>query len=70
MYQAATVYRGVVCQELACAAGIISLTSLPECWDTLRAGTNEGYFDFQQIAFFAHVGSGYEPVSAMYQGYP
>jgi hypothetical protein len=22
------------------------LTSLPECWDTLRAGTNEGYCDF------------------------
>jgi hypothetical protein len=21
------------------------VTSLPACWDTLRAGTNEGYFD-------------------------
>lgn len=28
--------------------------SLPECWDTRRAGTNEGYFDFQHFAFFAH----------------
>ncbi|EDU44825.1 conserved hypothetical protein [Pyrenophora tritici-repentis Pt-1C-BFP] len=33
------------------------LMSLPECWDTRRAGTNEGYFDFQQIAFYAHVDS-------------
>jgi hypothetical protein len=39
------------------------LTSLPACWDTPRAGTNEGYFDFQQIAFFAHVNSSYKYVS-------
>jgi hypothetical protein len=39
--------------------------SIPECWDTLRAGTNVGYFDFQQITIFAHVDSGYEPVSAI-----
>jgi hypothetical protein len=36
------------------------------CWDTLRAGTNEGYFDFQRIVLFAHVDSGYKSVSAMY----
>jgi hypothetical protein len=42
------------------------LTSLPACWDTLRAGTNEGYFDFQHIAFFAHVNSGCKSVLTMY----
>jgi hypothetical protein len=37
--------------------------SIPACWDTLRAETNEGYFDFQQIACFAHDDSGYKPAS-------
>ena len=31
------------------------VTSIPKCWDTRRAGTNEGYFDFQHFAFCAHV---------------
>jgi hypothetical protein len=44
------------------------LTSIPPCWDTLRAGTNEGYFNFQHIAFFAHVDACYKPVAALFQG--
>jgi hypothetical protein len=46
----------------------VTLTSLPACWDTLRAGTNEGYFDFQHIVFFAHVESGYKSVLAIILG--
>ena len=44
----------------------LAVTSLPACWDTLRAGTNEGYFDFQQITFFAHVNSDNKLVLVMY----
>jgi hypothetical protein len=48
--------------RLAQSTIAIDITSLPGCWDTLRAGTNEGYFDFQQSAFFAHADSRYKPV--------
>jgi hypothetical protein len=44
----------------------LGLTSLPECWDTRRAGTNEGYFDFQHFAFFAHPDNRRKFVSAIY----
>jgi hypothetical protein len=36
-----------------------SLTSLPVCWDTLRAGTNEGYFEFKQTTILAHIAISY-----------
>jgi hypothetical protein len=42
------------------------LTSLPVCWDTRRAGTNEGYFDFQHFAFFAHPDNRCKFISAIY----
>ena len=40
--------------------------SLPMCWDTPRAGTNEGYFDFQHFAFCAHVRNLKEIVISLY----
>jgi hypothetical protein len=42
-------------QFLATVRGAV--TSLPECWDTRRDGTNEGYFDFQDFAFCVHAES-------------
>jgi hypothetical protein len=39
--------------------------SLPVCWDTLRAGTNEGYFEFNQTTFLAHVAISYRIVLIM-----
>ena len=45
---------GTISQDLLHAC-IVGLTSIPKCWDTRRAGTNEGYFDFQHFAFFAHL---------------
>jgi hypothetical protein len=34
------------------------LTSLPACWDTRRAGTEAGYFRFEQLNICAHVHTG------------
>jgi hypothetical protein len=36
-----------------------AVTSLPVCWDTLRAGTNEGYFEFNQTTILAHIAISY-----------
>jgi hypothetical protein len=38
---------------------MLTLTSLPVRWDTLRAGTNEGYFEFKQTAILAHIAISY-----------
>jgi hypothetical protein len=55
-------------QTVTVRRAVRRVTSLPACWDTLRAGTNEGYFDFQHIAFFAHIESGYKSVLAIILG--
>jgi hypothetical protein len=47
---------------------VFRVTSLPVCWDTLRARTNEGYFDFRQLASFAQIKSGYKSVLAIILG--
>lgn len=45
------------------------VTSLPVCWDTRRAGTNEGYFDFQHTAFSAYDNACFKPVSDVFDSY-
>jgi len=47
----------------------MGLTSLPVCWDTLRAGTNEGYFEFRQTTLVAHVAASYKTVLLIHFGY-
>jgi hypothetical protein len=51
------------------ARAIIKLTSLPVCWDTLRARTNKGYFELKQITFLAHIAISYKLELSMYLGY-
>jgi hypothetical protein len=39
-----------------------SLTSLPACWDTRRAGTDAGYFRFEQLNICARIYTALYPV--------
>jgi hypothetical protein len=56
----------VLNQEWDANVARLALTSLPACWDTRRAGTNKGYFDFQHFAFFVHPDNRCKFVSATY----
>jgi hypothetical protein len=59
----------VSAQVSTLASQDVIVKSLPMCWDTRRARTKEGYFEFQHFSFFAHLNLRYIFVLAIANSY-